>query len=687
MNTDDVKEENSSEPNTNGPQRVEESDQARATREADRIKELRARLYSRNTEIQSVRHALPQHEVQGMLPKQKESPLLENTHEPVNQMKAPPVVVKAETAQANTVSYSEPMAFTRKRKSFRTIFVLISSVFFVMALAVSSFLMFKGGNTISGENISIEATGPIAVGGGDEVPFKVTIANQNAVAIQSATLIIEYPKGTQSATEENKEIGIVRQALESIGTGELINIPLKARIFGEENEEKEIKISIDYRIAGSNATFHKEAIPLRFKVSTSPVVMTFDTVKAISSGQDVELSLTIQSNSPTPLSDVLVKISYPDGFNFNEATPDTQSGEDLWKFATLKPNEKKVITIKGLMTGYEDETRQFSAVAGVANEKDSNVITSQIATARTEIVIEQPFLDSFVSINSSTMDTVVMNRSETANVLIKFANNLDFVIYDGKVEVELSGNALNEFDVRAPGGFYDSSKNTITWDGVDESDLKQILPGRAASLTFSLTPSKGVGSTPEIKLKVTVRGQRIFEGDVSQELVGTVERTLKVESTPVMKGEILYSTGPFTNSGPLPPVAEKVTQYTQVLKITSGANDLTGAEVTAVLPQYVTWLDLVTAGDTVTYNTTTRTIKWSIGDMEANSEEEVAFQVSFLPSLSQVYTTPNLLEIQRFKATDRFTGTIVREEYPSLTTELYGERDKDLQDGTVRASE
>ena len=666
-----------------GASSVVENEHVRTVRDADHIKELRARLYARGPEKQSVRHALPQHEIHEEIFVPKEPVILPKEEA----LKPEPTVFPKIHASADAVSYSEPMALKGKRKTFRTMFILLGGLFFIAALAISSFLMLKGGNTISGENISIEVTGPIAVGGGDEVPFKVTVANQNTVAIQSATLIIEYPKGTQSATEINKEIGIVRQPLDTIGTGELVNIPLKARVFGEENEEKEIKVSIDYRIQGSNATFHKEAVPLRFKLSTSPVVMTFDTVKSISSGQEVTLTLSIQSNSPTTLTDILVRAQYPEGFDFNESNPETQSGEDVWKFGTLKPNEKKVITIKGLMTGYEDDVRQFNATAGVANENDSNVIASQLATARAEIVIEQPFLDANVSINGSVKDTVVMSSNESANVEIKFANNLDFTIYDGKVEVVLSGNALNDFEVKVADGFYDSSKNTITWDGVDEKTLKEILPGRSANLSFSLRPEEGTGRTPEMKLKVTVRGQRIFEDRVSQELVGTVERTLKVESIPTMIGEILYSDGPFTNTGPLPPVAEKVTQYTYSLKVKSGANDIAGAELTAVVPIYVSWLDLVSAGDSVTYNTVTRTLKWNIGDMDANTEEEVAMQVSFLPSLSQVDTTPTLLESQRLKATDRFTGTVVRVEHPALTTTLYGEDDKKLRSGSVRKSE
>ena len=200
-----------------------------------------------------------------------------------------------------------------------------------------------------------------------------------------------------------------------------------------------------------------------------------------------------------------------------------------------------------------------------------------------------------------------------------------------------------------------------------------------------LDPKEDIGRAPEIKLKVTVRGQRVFEDRVPQELVGTAARTIKVESIPTLTSESLYGSGPFVNTGPTPPIAEKVTQYTYTLKVKTGTNDVTGAEVSAIIPQYVSWLDLVSKGDTVTYNASTRTMKWTIGDMDANSEKEVSMQVSFLPSLSQVGTTPTILEAQRFKATDRFTGTVIRTGHPALTTSLYSETDDELKDGRVRA--
>jgi hypothetical protein len=571
------------------------------------------------------------------------------------------------------------------RKKFRKIAGIIGGVFFVLAIAISSMLMFWGGNTISGQNISINASGPLAVGGGEEYEFQVAVANQNTVPIQSATLVIEYPKGTREASESEKEISIVRQSLETIDTGELVNIPLKARIFGEENEDKEIKVWIEYRVAGSNATFEKYAEPIKIKVTTSPIVVTFDTVKAISSGQEVEIDLIVQSNSPTPLTDTLVKVTYPEGFDFTESDPDTVSGEDTWKIGNLEPNEKEVITIKGLLTGYENDVRRFSASAGVAKDGAPNTLGAQLANASTEITIEQPFLDVEVVINGSPSETVVVTSTSDSQVEIAYRNSLDTAIYDGSVEVKLGGNALSDYEVRTD-GFYDSGNKTIKWDGSNTDALKEVAPGNVVRLGFALRPSDSIRRTPEVTMQVDVTGSRLYENRASQTLQGSISRTMKVEGVPKLTSRTNYGEGPFTNTGPTPPVVEKVTQYTYLLTAKAGVNDLTGAEVTAVLPQGVTWLDLVTSGAEVTYNATTRTLRWNIGNLDANEEVTAGVQISFKPSTSQVGLRPTILETQRFKATDRFTGTTVRTSAPALDTNYSNDQDDQAGVGRVQAN-
>lgn len=636
---------------------------------SERIDDLRERLYERSAPP-------PTRGRKPLSPLQSQRPVTQSWKETPRPQVAPPPPPPQSSSFAMTKT---------QRHSSRTKIVLAGIAFFVAAMALSSAFLYFGNNTISGSNIAIAVSGPSASRGGGELPLQISVANQNTVPIESATLIIDYPSGSQSVSESGKELFSERQSLTRIGAGQVVNVPVRAVVFGEENEEKIVNVAVEYRVEGSNATFFKEAEPFRFKISSSPVVLNVKSVERISSGQEAEITVAVGSNSPTPITNVLVKATYPFGFDFSEATPNTVSGQNTWLIDSLDPEEEFEIVVKGVVVGKENEDKTFSFSAGVPNERDPYTLASVFVNTDVAMVVEQPFLGVDVRVNGSSAETVAIPSLKQASVQITYENTLSDSIYDAGITVQLSGNAVDEFAVETQdGGFYNSSANTITWDRTSLRDLEEIQPGRGRTVNFVLTPKEGVSRTPEVRMDVSVSGQRVSESNVPQELAGTASRTIRVESITALTSSAYYTQGPFTNSGPTPPVVGERTQYAFNLIVQNGSNDVTNAEVTAELPQYVEWLDHVTSDDTVAYNPSTRIMTWEIGNMDAGEVATTWVQVAFLPSTTQVDRRPIILETQRFRATDRFTGSVVRSEASSLTTELFNDPDEDVRNGRVQ---
>ncbi len=558
-------------------------------------------------------------------------------------------------------------------------------IFFLVALILSSAFLFFGQNTISGDNISIDVQAPFTVGGGSEVSLQVAVTNRNTVPVESATLIIEYPSGTQSAGTEGKELFRERVALNNIQTGDVLSVPVKARLFGEENEEKVINISVEYRVRGSNTTFVKDADPLRIKISSSPVTISLEAIKEVSSGQDIELVLTVRSNSPTPLTNVLVEAAYPQGFDYSEATPSPAKGQNVWVIDELEPEQEEKIRIQGVMTGDTAEARTFTFSVGLPNERNQFSLASIFTTASTEVQLTNPFLGLSVEMNGGTNKTISVAQNENVNVNIRFKNTLPDAIYDSKISVELSGNGLNASNITATnGGFYNSSVNTITWIPQETSALYELGPGEEYNVSFSIRGANvDATRTPSIAFDVSVAGRRVSETRVPQTLTNIESRTVRFESAIDLSSYAVRSVGPFENSGPVPPRAEQPTTYTMMLGLQNGSNELADAAVTMTLPQYISWQNLVSGGDTVTYNSNTREVTWSVGSVAANSVHNAAFQISFLPSVSQVGSVPVLVGEQRLRATDRFTGSVVRDTAGAVTTALVEDPDPDTEDGRV----
>lgn len=641
-------------------------------KDSESLDDVRKRLYERSS-FQSANntHALTQ-----------------ETHEVRTTWEAPPKpVVPVQVAHTTAPTAPTLSMLIKRKRGYRSKILIAGFAFFGIALFLSSMFLLFGRNNISGENIAIGATGPFTVGGGEELQLQVGITNDNGVPIDVATLIVEYPNGTKSAVSEGKDLFTERLSLETIKAGETVNVPVRARVFGEENEEKTVRVSIEYRVKGSNATFFKEAEPLRFKISSSPIIVRADSIKKISSGQETDITLTIVSNSPSPLSELLVKAEYPSGFDFSKSSPSPTHGQNMWLIKNLEPEKEQKIVITGVLVGKESDEHAIKFTVGVPNERDPQSLASIFSTAETQFEIEQPFLDLAVKINSSEKSEVAVEPGKRSTVVTEVSNGTEDTLNDVSVEIALTGNAISIFEVSPQGGYFDSSKNTILWDVANTPELGEITPGAKRRVSFSVEPASGVNQTPQINIAVNAKARRVSENRVAEVLIGTAKRAIKVISTSKLIGVVSHNNGIFSDIGPVPPVADKVTTYTVSMVIENGSNTVTDAIVTASLPAYVTWLSKTEGVGKIAYNSTTRALEWSAGEVAPNAETYISFQVSMLPRALQVGTVPILVGEQRLKAVDRFTSSTVRASSQAISTELPSERGNDEESGRVRASE
>lgn len=561
---------------------------------------------------------------------------------------------------------------------YRSKLILVGVAFFLISVLISSVYMLLGQNTVSGSNISIDVTGPFSVGGGEVLPLQVGLTNHNGVPIEAATIVVHYPAGTRSGEGEDREMFSERITVpSSIAAGETRNIPLKARVFGEENQEAEVKVSVEYRMIGSSATFYKEAEPLRFKISHAPIVMKVETSNAISSGQEANIKLTITSNSPSPIYNLLVEADYPNSFSFTRSEPAPVSGRNIWSIKEIKPEESITINLSGVVSGATTEKYVLKFATGVASEKNPNELSSVLAVADTEFVLENPFLSTTVSINGSTDEEVSVAPNSQANVVVDLRNDSETPVYDAVVEVVLSGNALVDGKVSVNNGYYDSNTNTIRFDSSSSRRLGKLNPGDTEKFSFNLIPEGGGSGSPEVRLELVSTGRRVSESSAREEISGTVKRTIKLEGSLSAAGKIIDVTG-----GAVPPTVGRTTSYRIGWSVENSGNPLSGAVMTATLPAYVDWDGNGSGDGTWSYNSSDRTVEWRVGSVGSGDTASGTFGVSFLPSTSLIDKNPTLIEDIELRADDSFTGTVLRSSAGSVSAELPGQRGS----GTVQSN-
>jgi hypothetical protein len=263
-------------------------------------------------------------------------------------------------------------------------------------------------------------------------------------------------------------------------------------------------------------------------------------------------------------------------------------------------------------------------------------------------------------------------------VEVLWKNNLPTSVANVEINAKLSGN-FDENSFIVDRGFYNSVTDTVSWSQERNPIFESLKPGEGGSVTFRFrSPVFGNGplTNPEAIIDVSVRGRRLSENNVSEEVVSTVVREIRFNTNLALIPRIVYSSGPFNNTGPIPPVAEMKTTYTVIWTLNNTVSDVSDAIVSATLPSYVKWIGQSSTNDgAITYNSVNREVTWDVGAINSGSgssvsSREVAFQIEFLPSLSQIDQSPILLGKSKVTSKDDFTGSLLESIKGELTTRM-----------------
>ncbi len=546
----------------------------------------------------------------------------------------------------------------------------------------------------SDKNIQIVFDMPVGATPGIPVDIVVRVANQNRIALEYANFSLVLPSGTRSGNDLNKDVREEKKVFGSIAPGEVMEYRTKEIFLGEENTDKEITATLEYRFEGINSIFTKnESRPIH--ILASPINLTVDTLKEVNAGQQFELAVSGISNTVMPLRDVFVTVEYPASFNFQDADPKPTFGNNVWRVGALDPAGKFAIKIHGVLSGEDTEEKVFHTTVGVGSDKTERSIDTAYSKILSSVTLKRPFIGINLTINGKPAGDAVGQFGQRIDGKVVWVNNLPTRILNAQIEIRLRGVALDRSTISAGGGgFYRSSDDTIFWDERGNPALSLLETGQSGTVNFAFLPLPSVSgnqllTNPTVTAEVTVRGQRISESGVPEEIKTVMTQNVRISSQAQFATRAVYYVGPFVNSGPIPPQVEKETTYTIIWSIMNTSNAITGAEVRGVLPPYVKWAGSVSpAKENILYNRSTNEVIWSPGDIPAGTgigkpPREVAFQVVLTPSLSQIKKTISLLANIRFRAVDSFTNVEFTDSKSDISTNLSTDPKASDASGTV----
>ena len=565
-------------------------------------------------------------------------------------------------------------------------FFLASVGFFVLAGLFAGVKIFTGGNNSTGALDLTILTQPF-VDGGEDLPVTVQLINNNSTQIETADIIFEYPTTSFADGDIQRE----RVSLETVKSGETVFQDFDIRLFGEEGEERILTAKIEYRVQGSNAIVVKEVNEI-VTIRSTPIEVLVEGRDAGIPNQLYTFDLVINSNATQVTNNIVAKLEYPQGFTFESAEPAPSFDVDTWIIGDIEPGSSRVITITGNLAGSSGDNKVFRASVGEQDARRERQIATVYGSQIHPVLLTPSFIDASFRVAGDSSNRIIIPAAQETTVDVVWANTLPVQLQNVTLVAELSGNAYTSSGVGSTDGFFDSNDNTIQWNPVNSSVLEIIEPGESNTFKFKVQPRPLASGNGQIitqpVIDVVLRASGIDGvGQVQEaEVIASVQ--LVVNSDVRLEPKTLHFGGPFTNTGPMPPVTGQRTEYTLVWQATNSSSNLRDAMVTTRLPAYVDWVGLTTpSSEDITYNETTRELVWNLGSVTAgtgfnSSIREVSFKVAITPSSSQFNQTPSLTESLVFEAEDTYTGGTIRVVRNPHTTRLLN--DVSLNSGVVQ---
>lgn len=325
--------------------------------------------------------------------------------------------------------------------------ILVGSViFFILTILLVFYKFIGGGNIVSGNNIEVTIKAPVSVAGGEVLPFEIEIKNNNNVTLVGSDLGVVFPLGAKQVEDTALEAKRVQTFLGDILPGQSIKKNLAVVLFGEENEQKDINITLEYKVAGSNSLFNKNKT-VSILISSAPVSIVVTGQKEVNTNQNVDFTVEISSNSSSVIKNLLLKADYPFGFTFKNSSPDTFSQNNLWLIGDLAPGAKRTIRLSGILSGQEGEERGFNFSLGSQSKNDTLSLEQALVASFSSVTIRRPFVSADITLNEESGAEYISSSGEKIKATINWQNNLQYEVSDVSIVVKMSGNALDKSSV------------------------------------------------------------------------------------------------------------------------------------------------------------------------------------------------------------------------------------------------
>ena len=520
---------------------------------------------------------------------------------------------------------------------------LLIIIFFALVLGAVGFWYWQK-NSFSKDIVKFEILAPKETAMAQEIIYTVKWKNNGQILLENPVLTFEFPQGALPSAPGNAR---VTKTLDNMYPGQEKTLDFKARLFGAQGDIKQAKAYLAYNPKNLQARYESDTTTTTV-ITSVPVSFDADLPSRMESDQSFTFTLNYFSNSDYPLSNTRIKIDYPDGFAFLQASP-APIGQNEWSIGVLNKGKGGRIQVKGALHGQLQEVKNFHATFGSWNNGEFILfkdITRGVEMAKPQIQITQ-------LINGDTLGSIALG--DTLHYGISFRNLSDKDLENLFLAVKLDQNFFDVASLNAEGATVQSD-GSLVWEAKDNAQLRYLAQDEEGSVDFWIKTKDTIDLTKQgSKTKNFTVKNKVILSDVSEEFETKINSKFVIDQAGYYQDEV------FGNEGPLPPRVGDKTTYTIIWKAQNLYNDVKNAKVKALLPQGAELTGKIfPEGASLTFDSQSREIVWTIGDMIAGTgvgtaPTSVAFQVALTPSAFQRGTLVQLVGQNHMTGDDVWT--------------------------------
>lgn len=508
-------------------------------------------------------------------------------------------------------------------------------------------------NSFPKSALRLEILGPREVTVGQEITYTVSWKNASQVSLENPVLVFEYPEGTILAEGESRRNTI---ELEEIYPGQQQTRQFAGRLFGKEGDVREAKAYLSYTPKNISARYETETKGASV-ISFVPLSFDLDLPSRTESGQQFSFVLNYFSNSEYPLFDLRIKIEYPEGFSFKEASP-SSIGENEWKLGVLNKAKGGRITVRGNLEGSLQETKVFRATLGSWKNGEFTLLKE----SSKGVEITKPQIQISQVINGNTPSAV--SPGQTLHYKITFKNVSERSLENLFLISALEGSVFDVSTIQTTNGTFQIGDNSIVWESQNVPRLRFLGRGETGSVEFQVNLRNDFDPQDQN----LVARNKVLLSEANEEFGVKVNAKLAVEQRAYYEDEV------FGNEGPVPPRTGSRTTYTVLWQAKNYLNEVKNVKVTAVLPLAVELTGKVFPEDAhLTFDSQSRELVWAVGDMQAGAGTQgqpisVAFQIALNPASWQRGNPAQLVEQALVIGDDSWTIQSITGTSPAVDT-------------------